>query len=333
MEPQVFFQSLRAGKIAPVYLFQGEESFLRMQALAALREFWVSSSFGYEVIEGKALTLREILDLAETSSFGDKKLLIVTEEAWLNEKLPLSAAEEEMLKAYLSNPNPLTCLVFLAKGSTGQKRMSQILAQGATLVDFHPLQGKALRSWLQEEMRKKGKNFTPAALDYLLMGEEKSLFFLSQEVEKIALFTGTAHKVTLADVQKVSGETSRVNIFNFLDAVGERKSEQALFFLKTLLDHQEPPLLILHLLARHFRLLYQAKLYPPPRGKEAAPPLPVPPFLARKLTRQANNFTFLELEAALSRLLALDLALKKSTPFPLFAFEDFLWSLEKEEGN
>jgi len=85
------------------------------------------------------------------------------------------------------------------------------------------------------------------------------------------------------------------------DAIGEGRARDALPLLARLLRSGTPPPLLLGTLASHFRKLLRLRT----GGSVAAPP-----FVQRKLERQARRYTPARLLAALRAIHEADLALK-----------------------
>lgn len=321
MEIKTFLQKLKKGEIPLASLLRGEESTLE-GLLAPLRK---ASSFQYQEFRGE-VSLEEVIRRAESNLFAEKRVLVARETPWLLGK-EISPAEEEMLSRYLRQPEPLTFLLFVAgKEAPDSGKLVRLFKAHAALFDFSPLKGESLKKWLAARAKARGKEISAAALDYLLSFGEEDPQVLAQEIEKAALFVGRKSQIDLASVQAVLAGEKKPKVFKFLDAVGRKQKEAALLLLRELAETKEPPLLLLSLLARQFRLIYQAKLLLA-SGKEIAASLSVPSFTARALARQAESYTFPELAQVFDRLMATDLALKTGAPNPYFLLQDFLLAL------
>ena len=109
-------------------------------------------------------------------------------------------------------------------------------------------------------------------------------------------------------------ETHQRDVFELTDAVGERKLSRALSFLHNLIQNGQPPPLIVHMLARHFRILSKAREI---EGRmmdraEIARYLGVNPFYANNYVRQAKNFSRQELRKSFQKLSRCDREIKSS---------------------
>ena len=113
-----------------------------------------------------------------------------------------------------------------------------------------------------------------------------------------------------------------------VDAVGIGNVIEALRILNQLLIEGEPPLRILMMVVRQFRLLWKVKATlvekksMPPR--QLAGQIGVPARTAEQLSRQVRRFSQVQLKQGLKRLSEVDRALKSSTNAPKILLEDVL---------
>ena len=115
----------------------------------------------------------------------------------------------------------------------------------------------------------------------------------------------------------------RDSIFNLVDALGEGIPAQSFQYLETLLVLRTPPLQILHMVARQFRLILKAFcLREEGISKSAATPrLGVHPFVADKLYRQAQTYGREELREIIRILQETDFRIKTGKMEPELALE------------
>jgi DNA polymerase-3 subunit delta len=128
---------------------------------------------------------------------------------------------------------------------------------------------------------------------------------VSREIEKLALYAGET--ATLEDVEALCPPDLQSNIFAFVDALAAGDRGRALELLQTLVGTGEPPLRIVYMIQRQFRLLARARtLFANGASRsEVAGTLKIPPFVARRLEGQGRSLSEDELETAFA--LALDL--------------------------
>jgi DNA polymerase-3 subunit delta len=322
--------SLKRGVISPVYLFHGEEAYLREQAVLRFKEYLLEggrSEFNFDLIEGEQATPAEIAAKAETPPFfAGKRLVVVRNPAFFKAGKgssggnpaeggdePVSKGREAALLDYLKRPLSSTCLVF----TTGEpvdkrRRLYQAIKKIGRAVEFTFLNRRELARWLAQRARAAGTKFGAGAAEHLLDVAGPSLLRLVAELEKLFCYTAGQELITLEDVRMVCPPRVEESIFAIVDAVGEKQCRKALAGIKDLLAAKEPPLRILAMISRQFRLLLQVHTlqgqgFPP---AEIPARLKIHPYVAQKVGIQCRRFNRPFLICVFESLSELDLALK-----------------------
>ncbi|MCR4441321.1 MAG: DNA polymerase III subunit delta [Peptococcaceae bacterium] len=326
MQYQKLINSIERGVVAPVYLICGEEEYLQEQLVRRLKESLLgheTGAFNFDELDGEKATPGQVVASANTLPvFADKRLVLVKNPAFLAPKKKegeedTHTRQEEALLKYLADPLVSTCLVLWVKGPVDKrKKIVKVLEKAGALVEINALKGADLSGWLKEEARGLGKVIEPPALEYILFNGGSELRFLKAELEKMALYAGEEKRITLDMAKQLLTKTGEASIFVLVDSIGQKKGESALLELRRLMEAGEPPVRILFMIARHFRLLLQAKEMGQKglNEKQAAAALSTPPFVAGKLLRQSGNFSFPELENAMRHILEGDVLMKTGSP-------------------
>jgi len=332
MQELSVINSIKRGVISPVYLLCGTEEYMQEIVLNSLKEAIVASdigAFNLDELEGEEVSIDTIVDIANTLPvFAEKRLVIVKDAPFLlsgkkvkeedEEKptahLSISENQEKRLLQYLADPLISTCLVFWQKGSVNKNRKiyKGILASKGQVLTFNPLKGRDLNKWLISEAQRMGRALEPRAVEYISFNCGNQLRDLHNELEKLALYSGEEKTITLAMAQKVVTKSSEGNIFNLVDNLGQKKAEESMKELGNLLAIGEPPVKIIFMIARQFRLLLLVKDLKM-RGyyeKEIATELALHPYVASKLLKQVHHFSFVELERNLELIWESDLGMK-----------------------
>jgi DNA polymerase-3 subunit delta len=341
-----FINSLKRGVVCPVYLFYGEEGYLREQAVSRLKEFCMQdggTDFNIDLIDGDTANPGEIAASAETFPlFAERRLVVVKDppffktakrsgRASVGEKEELPAAgREASLLAYLKDPLSSTILVF----TTGEpvdkrKRIFKAVKETGKAIDFAYLSRADLARWLTQKAAKAGRQFTGRALDDLLNAVGPSLQKLTVEFEKLVNYTAQSGVITTGDVRQLCPPTLEENIFSIVDAVGSRRCGEALSGIKDMLAAKEPPFKILAMISRQFRLLLQVHDLAErgcPAG-EIASRLKIHPYVSQKIAAQCRNFSRESLVRAFQALLDVDVAVKTGAQEFYPAVETFLLKL------
>ena len=125
------------------------------------------------------------------------------------------------------------------------------------------------------------------------MSEKK----IQKELEKLFCYTMDKDSITTRDVETICTTQITNQIFDMVNAVADKQQKKALEYYYDLLALKEPPMRILFLLTRQFKLLLEVKTmdkqgYP---RKEIAEKAGINPFVVGKYQTQAKAFSEKEL--------------------------------------
>ena len=269
---------------------------------------------GVEKLRGNRVA--EVYDAAETSPetvvsalntyslFGEGPFVVVRNlDAW-------NAAQKTKILAYLNNPSPEADLVMLGAKLGAREKLLAAVKKAGEVHDLKQPTGKALARWSIGYAKKQGLELPEDVAEELVARCSDDKAKVSREAEKLALYAEGA--ATMEDVEALCPPDLQSNIFQFVDALGAGYRGRALHLLEALLGTGEPPLRILYMIRRQFRLLARARslLEAGAPRPEVASTLKVPPFVARKLEEQARGMEEEDLENALALVLDLERGLK-----------------------
>jgi len=332
-------------KLAPVYLFCGPEDRRKRAALAALIERAVDPDgrdFDIEYFDADAASTTAEAVIAAVNGlplFSERRLVIVTDAGRLRDRR--QARQAERLAGMLGKLPATACLAFVAwsepedegkKRGVPEKLEAAIKAAGKVL-HFGAASPEDAAAFAVSEAAARGKKLAPGLAAALVRATGPDLDRVSGEVEKLTLFAGERAAIGAEDVRALVPAPPEENIFHLMDAVGERRGEQALRVLGELRELGEPPWRVMTLLARQLRLILQAKYLleegialnqaasAPDSVKALLPAdggvlsvLARQPFQAGKLTRQARAFSWERLQRGLDRLVKTDAGTKGWDP-------------------
>ena len=238
------------------------------------------------------------------SLFGEGTFVLLKNlDAW-------NAAQKAKIVDYLEDPSPEADLVMLGEKLGARERLLAAVKKAGEVHNFEQPTGKALARWAIGYAKKQGLAMPEDVAGELVARCSNDKARVSRETEKLALYaSGTA---TVEDVEVLCPPDLQSNIFAFVDAMGAGDRGRALGLFEDLLGNGEPPLRIVYMIRRQFRLLARARaLFEGGASRsEVASALKVPPFVARKLEEQGRNSSEDALEHALVLTLDLESGLK-----------------------
>lgn len=326
-------ESIVRGKISPVYLWYGEDRFLIQEALQVLKSFYFTtdpSGSGIELVSAKELSPAGIVERANTMSFFANHLVVVEEVTYFQDG---QTADLEPFWDYFSNPNPSTCLLFIAGSVHKGRKFYKAIDRAGEILEFcAPKRPQEWLAWVQSELKTRGKSMDTQVATQFIEWAGHHTGVLSQELDKLVIFTEDRQKITVEDIKTITPRTIEASIFDLLDAVAGRTSAKALQMFHEV-SREEHPLKILALLVRQVRLLLGCNALRKRGGNMAEAPslLGISPYEAQKVWQQSLKLSTEQLAKALSECLNTDLALKTGGGDPGLLLEMMIIKFCEEE--
>ncbi len=311
-----FFAEIKRGQARCVYLFQGEEEYIKQKALEALRKLLLPE--GLEALNETILqnpSASDIIAAAETlPMMADRRLVLVRDSTLLlSGKAANEAEDSARLAEYFKQPPETTSIVFYCRSAPdGRKKLSQALGKMATVVHFDKLADAALAKWMHSQLRPQGKTISPDNAALLAFTAGRELLILSQELSKLAGYLGERQEVTRADIEAVVTPSLECTVFQLVDALVAGNEAEAFGLLRIMLENGEARIGILAMMARQYRNLLHLKLMQQANlsQNELQTKLGVPPFAMRRLIAQARDLSADTLRTRLDLCVDTDYAIK-----------------------
>ena len=307
-------ESVANGKISTVYLWYGEDRFLIQEGLKVLKSFYFMtdpSGSGIEQVSAKDLSPAAIVERANTMSFFANRLVVVEDVTYFQDG---QTAEFEPFLDYFANPNPATCLLFIAESVHRGRKLYKALNKAGEIIEFcapNPKRPQEWLSWVQSELKAREKLMDNQVASQFIEWTGHHTGVLCQELDKLIVFVGERQKITSKDIKAITPQSIETSIFVLLDAVASRSAAKALQALREVL-RKEPALKVLGMLVRQVRLLLGCDSLRRHGGNVAEAPsvLGISPYEAQKVWQQSVRLSTEQLSKALSECLNTDLALK-----------------------
>lgn len=296
-------EDIKTGNFRPVYLLYGEEAYLKKQYKDKLTKaiFPDGDTMNYSYFEGKGIAVTELIDLGETMPFFAERRLIVVE----NSGFFKSAAPE--LADYMKAMPDTTCFIFVESEVDKRGKLFKAVKDKGCVVEMGRQDEKTLLIWIASNMKREGKLIKESTARYLVAKTGADMENLEKEMEKLFSYTLGRAEVTVEDVDEICTTQITNKIFEMVEAVAEKQQKKALDYYYDLLALKEPPMRILYLLTRQFKLLLEVKELQKQNFEKAqiAKTVGLHPFVAGKYMKQGKSFSKEELrgimeEAALT---------------------------------
>ena len=160
---------------------------------------------------------------------GERRFVLVREP----ERLKGDAAA---LVAYLKQPSPWACLVLVPASLDRRLGWVKAVEANSVVVSFEPPAPRDLDAWVRRELKSRGLQVEPAALDLLRDLVDAETLLLANELEKLALLCADRKIVTAADVESILGRTRAIDSFVLTNAIEDGDAAAAVAALRRLLE-------------------------------------------------------------------------------------------------
>jgi DNA polymerase-3 subunit delta len=259
-----------ARRPAPIQAIVGEDSYLAEGLLAQVLKDAVGADTreSVRVLYGDEAKWEDVLSAARAGSLFAASRAVVVRRA---ELLKYASApqddegagdakgrgkgrsDDDPVDAYAEAPAPDATLVLVAAKPDKRRRPWKSLLARAVVHDAAPRKGRALRTHVEQELRRRDLRFSREALDQLLEEVGQDLRRLIGEVDKLEAWADGRKDITGEDVASVLGHGLGQPLYLLSDAFAARDAPKALELLERLLGDGEEGLRVLATLHRTLR--------------------------------------------------------------------------------
>jgi len=276
-------------------------------------------------LDGKTTSLNDLRAAALAMPFLANRRLVILEDA-----LQLNAAKgrgrEEFLALLDSLPQSTGLVLVIPDSQRYKKRQRywEILGEDHWLMAWSRKAGSRayvvncllpsesnMPGWIRKKVGEMGGNITSQGAemlaDYVGTNTQRAV----QEINKLLTYVNYERSVDEKDVEKLTVQERRADIFDMVDAIGKRDGRTALDLLRLLSEEMDFSRLF-GMIVRQFRLLLQTREILDEGGSKSvvAKKLHQQYFVVEKLVEQAASFDLRMLEGIYHQLLEIDLNAK-----------------------
>ncbi len=252
---------LKLNAPARLYVFHGEEAYLRRYYLDSLHKLLVedfAEAFNYHRFSPETISLQGVLDSIEALPMMAQRSMVQIDDVNF-----FALGEDGAAYAKFFSDIPDYCTVVLVYETAEFKidRRKKALAEvfdRATVVEFTQPSDRELISWVGRHLKKQGKQITVDDAQYLIHRTGGSMTALLSEIGKLAAYVED-EAVTREHIDLLVEPVLEADVFAITDAINRGRYESALQTLRTVLQKQEEPVRILGAMGGQYRRLLAAK--------------------------------------------------------------------------
>lgn len=329
MKYNEFMNKLKRGEPKHVYLLAGDEPYYidkaREAILAKILPNEANRQDAVQTLPGDTDT-SDLMNLINTAPFFVPKNVLILRDSTLfkeskakSEDEKKSAPKDKKLAALMATfedmPDYSYVIFLLSSKADKRRKIYKTVEKCGAVLESEAIRAWNINDWLNDKLRAINKTMDKDAYAYFTgavsMMQKISLDYLDQQFDKLVLFSNN-RRITRQELTTVFAGLPEVSSFALLDAISAQDSRKALMLLRRQLEDGTYFVLILGLLARHVRQLWQAKTLQAQgvRGRALGKPLELNPFIAERLGQAAMHFSEKTLKQAMLELIDADYLLK-----------------------
>ena len=317
---------LANGNVGSLYVFYGEEGYLKRHYLNQLKELCGGpfEAFNNITLDGEQVTVQALTDAVDSIPMGSEKKLVVVRDYKLMQP---TGDLKDFLPKLLSELPEYICLVFYfdTLEFKPDKRLNlwKILEANGQVIEFAQSSAASLIPWVKRHFFEHGKMIETPECEYLLFLCGASMENLLTEIAKISAGT-PGDRIDKGDIDALGSRVLEATVFELTDSMMEKQYSKGLLILRDLFDMKQEPVAILAAVTKQMQRLYGAKLAMA-KGKGESEIAQILGFKsaypARRLIQSARRCTLDYLRWAQKLCLETDLALKSNLPDPQRSLE------------
>ena len=318
MDAQVkkIWSDLKAGKFAPVYFLQGEESFYIDMISNYIENHALTESekgFNQVILYGKDVTMASILTNARRFPMMAERQVVIVKEAQDIQDLNKEIGAKLLLD-YLTRQVPSTILVFCHKHKSLDKRreVGKKIDQYAVMLNTKKMYDNQLPEFVYEYIKEKKVKVDDRAVQVLCEYVGNDLHRLANEIDKLIISLPPGGGISVDQVMNQVGVSKEYNIFELQKAILQRDSLLANKIVNYFEGNtkKNPMIPVVAFLYSFFSKLLMATQVADKSEKGLASELRVSPYAVRDYTLALRQYSQVKIIDNITALKDADLKLK-----------------------
>lgn len=279
-----------------VYLLTGDESYLILQAKQLLLHALVADGdeMNYAVFEESKVDLQQLRELSQTFPLFAEKRVILLDRTGI-----LKSGKEAFLEILNELPDT-TCMILVEPEADKRTKIYKWIKKNGYVGEFlkKDQTEKVLMRWVAALLAKEKKKIRESDVRLFLERAGDDMFQIKNETDKLISYVGERPEIIREDIEAITSGEVQNKIFDLVAAIAEGDKRRALAYYDDLILLKEPPMRILFLIVRQYRILLlisnMRNLHKP--DKDIAQAAGIPVFAIRKNASQLRGYTLAMLE-------------------------------------
>lgn len=297
-------QKIKEG-IDSLYVFYGEEIYLRSYMINFLREKIVDEAFAdfnLLTLDSQTVTKDNVFDFFEAIPvMAEKKLLLIKDAALLGAR----CADAELWISIFSDIPDYVTVIISEDTADKRSKLYKALEKISTVCEFSYLERAELKQHVVKKLTAAGKSIQNSDLECFMDMCSSDLTEIRLNTEKLIAYSGARNVINRTDIEKNITPPLLNRVYDISEAVINKKSDYAMKLLEDLKKSGESGVRILSILGGYFSDLSRAAAISREGMsiRDATEAMRLPPsrrFVAQKLLSTAKKIDISYCERCLS---------------------------------
>ena len=237
-----------------VYLLTGDEPYLVLQARHMLKKAMVKEgdTMNYAAFTDGKVDINTLQQLAFTYPFFSEKRVLLLDGTGI-----LKTGKDEFVNIMEKMPET-TCIVICEPEVDKCSKVFKWIKKNGYVAEFLKKNQteKVLLRWIATLLGKEKKQIRENNALYFLQKTGDDMFQIKNETDKLIAYVGEREEITKADIDAIASGEVQDKIFELVDAIANGNKTAALQYYNDLILLKEPPMHILFLIVRQYRILH-----------------------------------------------------------------------------
>lgn len=223
------------GKLSPIYLIHGDESFYSDKIIESITKNIIGEDaidFDFKKIYGKKSNENqenEIVDfLKRYPIVGEFNLVIVKDSKNLSD-------DYSLLLSYIENYNAKSILVLSFNNTLDKrKKIYKTCLKNGIVFESKKLYDNQVYQWIERESKEKSLNLHPSSIKIITDFVGNDLSHIDNELEKLKLNSNNQEIIMPQEVEKIVGFSKDYNFFELTKEIGKnnfKKSQELISYM------------------------------------------------------------------------------------------------------
>lgn len=213
----------------------------------------------------------EIIEEANSSSFFIQSRKIIVAAIREEKKITLVKSDKDILKEYLSRPNPNTILIIylsldLMKDDFKQvkkqkidKLLKELKSPQANVVNLDQISDHEVKNFVKNYLREGGISITASALERIIEIKGDDFISILHQLPKLEIAELEEKRLDSQDIDAIITGVEAHSIWDLTDAIENEDAPTYLKVLRYLFIHGIKPTLIIGTLITYYNKIFTAK--------------------------------------------------------------------------